>query len=159
MPNYFSLKGIREFNGKIREMETTLNKLKAETNPTAQQSGDRWHDNPGFYTLMTDMRMATESLKRDYAIRRYMEVVDYPSNPEHVCLGCTVLAEENLERRVFHIAGFGESDPKNDIIAYNTPLAKGMIMKKPDEIVRIATEKGSPRLIKILEVRPYEGPT
>jgi len=34
-----------------------------------------------------------------------------------------------------------------------------MIMKKPDEIVRIATEKGSPRLIKILEVRPYEGPT
>lgn len=152
---YFSRKGIIKFQDELTTLENRLKDLKSKTQNTVETGGDQWHDNPALYGLMSDMRALNGRLGEYYNIRSQAVLVDYPSKPEEVCLGSTVIFEENQHKKVFHIAGFGESDPDRNIIAYNTPIGKSIIGKKPREIVDILIAKKQ-RLLRILEVKPYD---
>jgi len=58
--------------------------------------------------------------------------------------------------RTCTILGDGESDPENGIIAYNSPLASGLIGNKQGDIVEVQLPRVT-RTYEILEVDFYEG--
>lgn len=165
MTFYFSRKGMKKFREEVKTLEDNLAKLKLRTQDVTETGGDMWHDNPALYTLMSEMRMANGRLGEYYGVLGNSMVVDYPTNPENVCLGSAVVIVEKGEKKRYQIAGYGESDPDNFVIAYNTPLAKALIGKKPGGIVNLeslipyySTQKNKNiRTLKIIEVGPYEG--
>jgi len=153
---YLSRKGLKKLEEETAALEDRLKQLKGRTQFVTETGGDWWHDNPALYALMSDLRAANGRLGEIYAVRSQAQVVDYPKNPEQVCMGSTIVLEEDGELKTYHIAGFGESDPNNSVIAYNTPLAKGIINKKKgDESFPIIG--GKTKTLKILEIKPYEG--
>jgi|SRR3989344_267277 len=157
MPIYLSKKGLRKLEDETAALEGRLQQLKKRTQQVTETGGDQWHDNPALYSLMGDLRAANGRLAEIYAFRSQAQVMDYPKNPEQVCMGSTIVLEEDGESRVYHIAGFGESEPDHGVIAYDTPLARSIIGKKIGDDSQL-TITGRVKRLHILEIRPYEGP-
>ena len=152
---HFSKKGIEKYRNETIKLEVRVRELNSRTQATAETGGDMWHDNPSLYNLMSEKRSINSMLGRNYEVLRTAQVVDYPSSPQNVCLGCTVVIEDNGNTIKYHIAGYGESDPNNFVIAYDTPLAKSIINKKPGDSATIEIS-GKVRLLKVIEVKPYD---
>ncbi len=82
------------------------------------------------------------------------QVID-PSTLAHdkVVFGATVklLDVDSEEKLEYQIVGADESDVKQGKISIQSPIARSLIGKKVDEVVKITTPKGS-RELEILEI-------
>lgn len=150
---YFSREGIHKFSDQIKGIEKQIIDLQAKMDEFAKTGGNLWHDNFAYENARRDITMLSNRVGHFYYIRGRAEIIDYPKEVEHVQMGCRVTFRLDGKEDTYDVVGFGESDPDNKRIAYNAPLAKVMILKKPGDKF---TEKinGFEKRLEVIAIQP-----
>ena len=96
---------------------------------------------------------ATSKLMRDLryfsARRATAHVMTPPNNPNEVQFGSTVTIERSDGRRqTYRIVGEDEADPANGKLSYVSPVARALMGKRIDDVVRAGTSDA-----QIVEIR------
>lgn len=121
---YFTRKGYENARARIDNLEARLRELQAGVGDAAETGGNQWHDNAAYEQLVIDIRGVDALLRAEHEALNNAEIIDPHKSSTTVSVGSTVtLRFENGDVEKFEIAGHGESDAEQSIIAYNTPLA------------------------------------
>jgi len=98
-------------------------------------------------------RAASSKVLRDLryfsARRATAHVMTPPNNPNEVQFGSTVTIERSDGRRqTYRIVGEDEADPANGKLSYVSPVARALMGKRIDEVIRAGTSDA-----QIVEIR------
>lgn len=138
---YFTRSGMDKFLKNFQKDENRLRQMYNRLAELAEVGGDQYHDNFSFEQQMRDINMLDNDLaSRKKLLSNYI-VIDLPKNRNKVAIGVTVHLDRDGHSEVWFIAGYGESEPENNIIAYNTPLAKVLIGKKVGDMTEFRGSK------------------
>lgn len=129
---YFTAPGLDKMREQAEELEQKLRNLEAQISEAAEVGGNQWHDNFSYEQLTQQIRAMDQRL-RD--VRRLLNqaVLAERADGSVVTIGTKVKIDFGGEKEEWFVGGFGESDPDNNIIAYNTPLAQLLLGKKVEE--------------------------
>jgi transcription elongation factor GreA len=148
---YFTQRGLAKLHKKIKMLEEKLQDLQSQTAYVAEVGGDQWHDNFGYEALVIELRGIDRQLAEAHQELRNAILVDPPTSFNEVAIGTRVKIMCDGEEMTWEIVGYGESDPDNGMIAYNTPLASLIMGKQKGEVV-IGIIAGKKTKIEILEI-------
>ncbi len=148
---YFTRRGINKLLKEVEELEKKLQDLQAQTAHVAEVGGDQWHDNASYELLVIDIRGMDRRLSDARQALNNATLVEVPSSFDKVTIGTRVRIIRDGEEMTWEIVGFGESDPDNNMLAYNTPLASLVMGKQKGEVV-VGTIAGRQTEIEILEI-------
>lgn len=131
-PLYFTPRGLEKLHRQIAALETELQHLDSQVAEVAEVGGNQWHDNASYDALVIDIRGVNNRLSEAH---RQLNSAVRASSPtgDVVAIGTTITIEMDGQRDQWTIVGYGESDPDNDLIAYNTPLASQLLGKRRGE--------------------------
>src|ERR1035437_3261784 len=117
---YFTKKGLAKLDDDIREMELRLRGLRE-----ARKNGDeQQHENASHEHSLVEINGINWRLGEACNLHGQAILVGEPTNTDLIAIGTKVKVRiVNGPAVEWKIAGYGESDPDNGIIAYNTPLA------------------------------------
>lgn len=134
---YFTRKGFESFREEIQRLEKDLQDLQIQVAHVAEVGGDQYHDNSSYELLDINIRGADKRLSDAHKIMNNSRIVDNARNIDCVAIGTIVtISIDDKEEQSWLIGGYGESDPKKNIIAYNAPLAKIIMRKKKGDDVK-----------------------
>jgi len=151
MPIYYVTKnGLERLRRRIEKMEGKLADLRAEKAVAYHESGDTWHDNPGFNQLEQAERRKVEELG---ALRRTLAAAvlcdTEPRETRRVSIGsiarCYRAFESGQEEdeALLEVVGYGEADPTTGRISYDSPVGRALLGLEPGDSRRIETPKGT----------------
>lgn len=152
---YFTKRGIKKIKQEIEELEKKLRNLQAQTTHVAEVGGDQWHDNASYDMLIIDIRGVDRRLADAHRCLNQAVVVDCPSSFNRVAIGTQVKIVRDDKEVIWEIVGFGESDPSQKLLAYNTPIASLLMGKCKGELVS-GVIAGKQIEIEILEISKGE---
>ncbi len=157
---FITANGKQKIEKAISEKEKRIREIQKEKEVAYELSGDGWHDNPGFNNLtLLEEREMNELYQLKSRVAN-AKVWDKDNRNCHKAeIGSIIkIKVENLFRHtakemVFEIAGSGESDLNNNLIAYDTPIGLAVLnMKKGEEKeTRIPAGKVVIKLISFFE--------
>ncbi|MDD5773105.1 MAG: GreA/GreB family elongation factor [bacterium] len=152
MKKYFTLKGLELVNKKIKKQEEKVKNIGKEMGDAAGISCD-WHDNFSYEDAKRRLEMESTILKKLKSLLDGVNIIEIHEQKEAIRIGATAKILFNGEEEEFTIGAFGESDPINGLITYDSPLAHNLMgMKKGDlKNINIA---GKDIRIEILEIYP-----
>ena len=147
----FTPLGMNLYREKIEELDDELKKLQAETAYIAEVGGDQYHDNASYESLVIDIRGLDWRISEMHKILNKSVIISHVVKDGKVRIGSIVKVIYWGKEACLHIVGYGESDPKQNKIAYDAPLAALIMGKEEDDIVSglIAGKKVE---IEILEI-------
>lgn len=148
---YFTRRGIAKLHKEIGDLEKKLQDLQSQTAHVAEVGGDQYHDNASYDMLVIDIRGIDWRLTEAHRVLNNTIIVETPLNIDKVSIGTRVRITLNGEEAIWEIGGFGESDPDNKVLAYNTPLASLIMGKRQGETVT-GTIADRNTKIEILEI-------
>lgn len=129
--HYFTSRGLGLYEQKIREAEEEYRGLHAQLQDALENGGDAWHDNFSFEELQRQIGMKSGQVQKLKGALLNFKVIEKPPEPlETVVIGCEVTLSRQGVNETWQIGGYGESDPKSGIVAYDTPLGKVLLKKK-----------------------------
>lgn len=148
---YFTRRGITKLRTEIEELDKKLRDLQSQTAHVAEVGGDQWHDNASYDLLVIDIRGMDRRLSDAHESLNNAILVNPPISLNKVTIGVKVKIVRDGEEGTWEVVGFGESDPDNNMLAYNTPLASLIMGKRRGEVVsgEIAGRKTE---IEVLEI-------
>lgn len=156
MKLYFTRVGFEKLRKEIDSLTMRLNELQAQTAHVAEVGGDQYHDNASYDLLVIDIRGVDGRLSAAHKALNNAVIIDSPRQTDKVRIGtkvCVIDLGDNQES-VWNIAGFGESDPDINVLAYNTPLGAMLMGKKEGEVAeRVIGGKAVKMKIKKIELR------
>lgn len=129
-------RGKKLLEDKIIKQKEKIKEIQLEKEIAYSNSGDGWHDNPGFNNLMLAEEMAIKELKKMETELSFSLVFDNSLQTEQVTIGTIVkfkiyYFKDNIEKElIFEIVGNGESDINNRLISYNSPLGLVLLNSK-----------------------------
>lgn len=148
---YFTRRGLANLHRAIEELEKKLHDLQSQTAHVAEVGGDQWHDNASYDLLVIDIRGMDRRLSDAHQALNNAIIVEPPIVFDKVTIGTRVKIIRDGDEMIWEIVGFGESDPDNNMLAYNTPLASLIMGKCRGEVVD-GTIAGRKTEIEILEI-------
>jgi len=126
--------GADALRKKISILQDKLRACLKEKGYAAEVGGNVWHDNFAFEEAQRQEQMISFEIRRAREVLSNIRVVDVPENPTAVALGTTIRAEiAGRGIRQMTIVGFGEADPDNGLVAYNSPLGRSLLGARPGE--------------------------
>ena len=134
---YFTEKGYILFSTKIKEEEKKIIDMSKQLGHLAEVGGDQYHDNFSYEQQTMELRMLTNKIAKDKEILNKAEIVNIKTSKDKnvIFIGSTVTIEMGGRNVTWQILGYGESDPKNHKIAYNTPLGAALIGKHVNNVI------------------------
>lgn len=156
MDNYITKKRYDELMKEVKQIREKELPAVSKAKLLAAEEGDL-KENGGYHAAKERMELLMKKLE-DYEgfVSGPTFIDDLNIKGDLVTLGTVVKVldlQSNKEAR-YSILGPADADPDNNIISFQTPIARGMIRKKVGDTCDIQTPKGSKRL-KILEIRKY----
>ena len=136
---YFTRLGMRKYLDDIIKMEDELKKLYERLAYIAEVGGDQYHDNFSYEQQMNEIHMKDDYLSKMKKQLINFEVFDPIGNADYVRIGAKVTIEKDNKEETWEVVGFGESDPENGKIAYNSPLAKSLMGKEEGDEITFKT--------------------
>lgn len=126
---------------RIKKLDSEITAIREEKAIAYTASGDTWHDNPGFNSLeQAEHRKAKEMVELKDLLTISYKIDITKRNTTFVDVGSIVkcvrisiddpLSTEATE--IWEIGGFGESDPKKNVLSYETPVGSALMGCKPD---------------------------
>ncbi len=151
--------GLKKVQSELEELKS-LRPIIAGEIDAARQLGDL-SENADYHAAKEKSGLNEAKIRDLEARLSDYEVVDplKLSSPEKVVFGVTVDLEDldSGESKTISIYGDEESDPKNGIISYKTPFAKGLFGKAEGDVATIKLPAGI-KEYEILTVRvDYKG--
>ena len=134
-------------------LESKLRELQSQTQEACEVGGNVWHDNASYEDLKNQISGLDWQIKERYVIINEAEVVEYPKKVDRVCLGSNVTYLQNGEKREIQIVAFGEENPREGRVNYQSPLARALIGKNCGEIIELQLREG-PKSLEILAIQP-----
>ncbi len=136
-PNYVSPHGLEQLQERLKALQESRDRLKAEDEPMAKQK---------LLEVKRDLRYYQAQLER-------AQVVDPAGQPHHeVHFGATVTILDDDKRHVFHIVGDDEADVASHRISWASPLAKAMLGAKVGDTVKWQRPAGASE-VEIVAIR------
>ena len=154
---YFTENGYAKLSKEIKELEHYLKNDIAEEIGTAREHGDL-KENAEYEAAknkqanyMAKLGVLQERMQNARVIRKE----DLPA--DIVTLGKTVKIQDmdNSDELTYSILGDGETDVDKGIISYQSPVARGLMKHRVDDVVLVQLPKGE-KQYKILEIGYYE---
>lgn len=133
---YLTKQGFRRLQERIKTLEAELSRLQSQVADAAEIGGNQWHDNASYEQLVIDIRGVDHQLSEAHRILNRAMIVDASGETDKVLVGTIVKLLLDGTEETWRIAGYGESDPDQNILAYNTPLAHLIMGKRAGEIIR-----------------------
>ncbi len=132
---YFTKAGYNKFQEKIKKEEEKIAEMSSRLGYLAEVGGDQYHDNFSYEQQTMELRMLTNKILKDKEIINKAIIIDnqLTRDPNKVYIGSIVTIEMEKEIK-WQIVGYGESDPKNYKLAYNTPLGTALMGKHVNDI-------------------------
>lgn len=147
----FTAAGFQKLEEEIQRIEDEISEAQGESAEIGETGGNQWHDNAAYDTLIADLGKLDKRLRTLQEERNEAEIVGPPEDFTGVYIGTRVEVLKDGDFDWFDIAGHGESDPDQGILAYDTPLASAMMGKQIGDEVQIELEGGSVT-IEILDI-------
>jgi len=145
---FFTNEGYEKYKAKVELATKELQDVHAQMGDAAENGGDGWHDNFSLEELHRTADMLSQKYKSMRKILDSAKIISFSSrNSEEIKIGSKVKMNRNGSVEEWFVCGYGESDPKEKKMAYNTPLAQALIGKKAGDNVEFRKLK-----ISILEV-------
>jgi transcription elongation factor GreA len=148
---YFTRYGLTKLHREIEDLEKKIRSLQSQIAYVADVGGDQYHDNASYEMLVIDIRGMDHQLSDVHQVLNNAILVEPPTNFDKVTIGTRVRIIRDDKEMTWEIVGFGESDPDNGMLAYNTPLASLIMGKRKGEVVS-GTIAGRKTEIEILEI-------
>ncbi|GIX48971.1 MAG: transcription elongation factor GreA [Candidatus Tectimicrobiota bacterium] len=106
---------------------------------------------------LTMLQRRIYELEEQLRAPRFIE--ELPISCERVSVGTTVVCLDLATRETvtYTILGPADAEPEKNVISYQSPLARGLIGKEPDDEVTIEVPSGVRRL-RILDIRRFDQP-
>jgi len=154
---FITQRGKKILEEKILKQKSLIKEIQSEKEIAYSSSGDGWHDNPGFNNLLLAEELAIKELKKLEIELSNSMVFEKDITNQQVSIGSIVkfkiyYFKNNTENEMlFEIVGNGESDIKNKLLSYNSPL--GLVLlncKIGDE--KIAIIPAGKIKVKILNI-------
>ena len=135
MKHLITEEGLERLNNRLQEKLALLKKIREEKAHAYHASGDGWHDNPGWIQIgqhedqvVSEISEIQKSISRAIIIKK-----PNPGEVSVVRIGMKVAFElKNLKtgavrEQTITIGGTGESDIRNNIVSYDSPVGSGLI--------------------------------
>lgn len=156
MDNYITKKKYDELNKRIKHIREVELPEASKSKLLAAEEGDL-KENAGYHAAKERMQLLAiqlGELEEMVASPKFIE--DLNIKGDIVTLGTIVkVLDLKLKRETeYSILGPGDSDADNNIISFQTPIARGLMRKKPGDQCDIPTPSGM-KSYKILSVRTY----
>jgi transcription elongation factor GreA len=148
---YFTRYGLTKLHREIEDLEKKIRSLQSQIAYVADVGGDQYHDNASYEMLVIDIRGMDHQLSDLHQVLNNAILVEPPTNFDKVTIGTRARIIRDDKEMTWEIVGFGESDPDNGMLAYNTPLASLIMGKRKGEVVS-GTIAGRKTEIEILEI-------
>jgi transcription elongation factor GreA len=149
---YFTKRGFESLLKKIKRDEEKIQEMSSRLGHLAEVGGDQYHDNFSYEQQTMDLRMLTNKLNEDKKLLNLALIVDEDNfDKNKVSIGTTTTLEIDGKISTWNIVGYGESDPKNKKLAYNTPIGKSILNKSEGDIVncQISNKNVVIKIVKI----------
>jgi len=156
MPNYITHIGFDKIQNEIENIQNLLKGEIAQKIGVARAHGDL-KENAEYHAMKDKQRLLAtrmHQLAQMISESEIIENLDLAS--DQVTVGKKVHLK-NLDKNrvdVYTILGPIESDVDNDIISYETPIARQLMMKKVGDVVNVQVPIGIIRY-KIEKIEPY----
>ncbi len=157
MPNYITHVGFDKIQNEIENIQKLLKGDVAKKIGEARALGDL-KENAEYHAMKDKQRLLAtrmEELSQMLSGAEIIENLDLPAGK--VTVGKKVYLR-NLDKDrmdIYTILGPVESDVDNDIISYETPIARQLMMKEEGETVDVQVPIGTIRY-KIEKIEPYD---
>lgn len=140
MPIYLTPKGHDILNARLQKAKADLEEIRKEKAIAYSVSGDGWHDNPGFNQLqMNEQTKIGEICDLQAKKAEAVLCTVTPRRTDVVAIGSIVSCERinektgEMQSRTWEIVGYGEADPTNNRIGYDSPIARALLRLSPGE--------------------------
>lgn len=140
--------------------ERELEEIREEKNIAYTLSGDTWHDNPGFNQLEQAEARKCQEIAALLEMLSTAVLCTYDNRSvTSVKIGSIVRcaierlddASGKVEEKTFEIVGYGESDPTQGKITYDSPMGRALLHHEPGELIS-ATVAGKSVEIEVVEL-------
>lgn len=141
----FTQKGYDAFVQRLSEKQAELLKVQKERSEALQNTTESDMNDPELVTLQqaeTSLRAMVAKLEGDLVRATVVTVTDYNRNTNSVQIGSIIEIQkinsttgEEHQKEIWEIAGYDETDVKQRMLAYNSPLASPLIDAVLDEYV------------------------
>ena len=126
-----------------------------DSNEEANESGDSsvWHDNFAYEENQRQMHQLSRRVRDMEHVLAEMNIVQIPTNPQEVVLGCAVVVEEDDsgEKRRYVIGGYEDGDLSVGRISYISPLAQTLLGAEKGDIRELIVG-GQRRELEVLTI-------
>lgn len=157
MKHFLTRKAHKKINEELTRLrEVDMVQISKEKLECAEQGDLR--ENFGYHEAKKKLEMIQNRILQLQEILMGTQFIDELPIPGNiVSLGTTikVLDLETNKEAVYHILGPSDADLKNNIISFQTPLAKGFITKKEGDLVTVQIPDGAKKF-KILKIEKYK---
>jgi len=156
MPNYITHVGFDKIQNEIENIQTQLKGDVARKIGEARAHGDL-KENAEYHAMKDKQRLLAtrmQELAQMISGAEIIENLDLPNDQVSVGKKISIRDLDKDRLDVYTILGPVESDVDNDIISYETPIARQLMMKKVGEIVEVEVPIGTIRY-KIEKIEPY----
>jgi transcription elongation factor GreA len=148
---YFTKRGFEKSKREIASLTGRLSSLHAQTASVREVDHDEDGSNGSIESLNDEIRIISRRLQEARGNIKLAEMAEPVYGTSYIAIGNRVEIIKNGEKMTWDIVGFGESDPDNNLIAYNTPLAILLINKRKGEKIK-NTIGGNPVEIEIIDI-------
>ena len=133
---YFTQRGIDLFLQKIKRDEDVISEMSSRLGHLAEVGGDQYHDNFSYEQQTMELRMLSSKINKDRKVLENAFIIEDSDKRDErsIYIAAAVKIEFNQDIQLWNILGYGESDPKNRNIAYNTPLGSALMGKKINDV-------------------------
>ena len=156
MDNYITKKRYDQLMKDIKRIREIDLPEVAKAKLLAAQEGDL-KENAGYHGAKERMELLMKRLE-DFEgfVSSPTFIEDLNVKADQVTLGTTVkvLDLQTNKESEYHILGPADADPDNNIISFQTPIARGLIRKKTGDRCDVQTPGGS-KQYKVLAIRKY----
>ena len=121
-PNYVTPRGLERLQSRLKELQESRDRLKAEDEPMAKQK---------LLEVKRDIRYYKAQLER----AKVVDPAGQPRDEVHFGAAVTILDEDG-KQHAFHIVGDDEADVTSGRISWASPLAKAMIGARVGDVVK-----------------------
>lgn len=143
--------GKKELESKIKELNDRLKELLKEKAVAYENSGDGWHDNPGWIQIgQTEERFSKELAEMQSRLNNAKIIESKPDKEGSVQIGSIVLIKQNMPKLsrelTIEIVGSHESNLSKGRIAYDTPIGLAIVGSSVGESVDFLAPAGKMKI-------------
>lgn len=132
----FTRIGHAKFLARINEQQKRVKLIGSEVGEEAGINCD-WHDNFGYEDARRRLDQESKRLAEMMNVAQAATVQEVADQTEVVAVGSTVELESDGRTKILTIGAYGETDPQNGLVSYDSPIAQPMMAARVGDTIEV----------------------